>query len=87
MRIINRKLSELILTERSKQGVTQKQLANKLGLKCGQYVHNIEKLQCSFPPKKIAKLSLALSIPLERIKFAMMEDYVEAIKHEIDKSI
>ena len=87
MRIINRKVSQLILAERSKLGLTQKQLAIRLGLRSGQYVHNIEKLQCNFPPKKIAKLSLALSIPLEKIKYAMMEDYIEAVKSEIEKSI
>jgi transcriptional regulator with XRE-family HTH domain len=87
MRIINRKVSQLILAERTKLGLTQKQLAIRLGLRSGQYVHNIEKLQCNFPPKKIAKLSLALSIPLEKIKYAMMEDYIEAVKFEIEKSL
>jgi len=80
-------VGKLVYQYRKNLKMSQKQVAVKLGVNTGQYVYNIEKGSCGFPPKKLAKLSLVLHIPLELLKNAMLEDYKTNLEHQIMKSL
>jgi transcriptional regulator with XRE-family HTH domain len=80
-------VGKLIFEHRKILKLSQKKVSIQLGLKNGQYLYNIEKGRCGFPPKKLAKLSLILHIPLEKLKAAMVQDYIENINNEIEKSL
>lgn len=80
-----KKLSKLILDRRKELKMSQVDLAKAIGLRNGQYIYNIESCQCGFPVKSLAKLSIVLQVPLERLKQTMVEDYYENITEEIQR--
>lgn len=83
----NPKLGEFLKQERQRKNFTQVSLSKELGLKNGQYLHNIEKGKCGFPPKKLARLSIILAVPLEQLKHLMIQDYVENLNQEVSRSL
>lgn len=58
-------LSTHLLEAREKKGLTQKELASKLGIVSAQLISNWERGLCTPPIKKISKLSKILSIDFD----------------------
>jgi transcriptional regulator with XRE-family HTH domain len=83
----SKNVARLIIDQRKALKLSQLKVSEQLGLKNGQYLYHVEKLKCGFPPRKLAKLSLILQIPLEKLKEAMVQDYIENLNEEIEKSL
>lgn len=58
-------LSEHLLKARESKGMTQKDLAKKLGIVSAQLISNWERGLCTPPIKKLSKLSSILSIEFD----------------------
>lgn len=78
---------DFIRSRRKELGLTQKQLAQKLGWKVNntQYISNTERGLNPFPVKNVYALSLALQISPEIIIGKMLEDYSNSIRRELNK--
>ena len=68
-------------------GLTQDQLSKRLGYKNLQYISNIERELCSFPPKRLLDLSTALCVTPKDIKDALIMDFIESVDSEISKHL
>ena len=68
-------ISNLVRNGRLKSGITQIQLAEKLGFKNSQFISNIERAKSSIPEDSIKGLSRALNISKFDIIEAMTSDY------------
>lgn len=79
--------SQFIFNRRRELNLSQDKLAKQLGFKNGQYIHNIERMKCGFPVKLLARLSIILQTPLEKLKIILVDDYMENITEEINKSL
>lgn len=67
--------------------VSQQDLSILLGFKSGsgQFISNVERGLCGFPPKLVPKICSALNLDEEILLEAMMKDYGDAIKEEVTK--
>jgi len=84
-------IGENIKIIRTSKGLTQKELAEKLG-KTPQYVSKIENNISSPNVKTIDKIAMALNVPIEDItgktpKLDQSKDFGEKYAHFIDKNL
>lgn len=89
MRMKNPSLGKIIQDQRTALKLSQKEVCKRLGFtnNSGQYISEIEQGKSNFNPKRLAKLSLIICVPLEKLKAAMVSDYISCLNGEIDKSI
>ena len=80
-------ISTLIRKRRLDLKLTQEQLSKRLGYKNLQYISNIERELCSFPPKRLLDLSSALCVTPKDIKDALIMDFIESIDGELNKTL
>lgn len=87
MNITGNHLADLIRTRRRELNLTQKKLQAALqwSENNSQYISNVEKKKCQFPPKHINRLSIALHIDRELIIDKMIQDYKESLIKELSK--
>ncbi len=73
-------IAELLKASREEKGMSQYELSKKIGFDNGQFISNIERGQCSLPPKYFKKTSKLLGIePMLFIKSVLM-DYENNLK-------
>jgi transcriptional regulator with XRE-family HTH domain len=65
----------MIKNKRIEIGMSQVELARKLGFKNAQYVSNIERSKCGLAPKYLLEVSRLLDTPVEELTAAYKEDY------------
>jgi len=70
-------LARVIKENRIKVGLTQKQLAKKLGYKTVVFISRLENGQYGIIPSKVKKLAKALGISPEHIAQARVNDFEE----------
>lgn len=58
---------------------SQSELSQILGYKNGQFISNVERGLCSIPLKMLKKVSIALDIPEDEVKEALMKDYQNTV--------
>lgn len=75
-----RHLNLLVKTARIKKGISQGDLAMRLGYSSAQFVSNWERELSNPPVEKLKKLSKMLAIPREQILEAFMKDQKETIE-------
>lgn len=73
------KLNTLIKKKRILRGVTQFELALKLGYGTPQFVSNCERDKCSYPASKFKTLSKYLDIPIKTLILAKVAAYRDKI--------
>lgn len=73
-------IGHLIKQKRMEVGISQKDLGETIGFQGGQYISNLERGKCTFPPSYIAKLSKALRLDSEAIIRAMVADCRDKLK-------
>lgn len=73
------KSNELLKKYRLLNGMSQGQLAKKLGYISPQFVSNWERNKCNPPIKSLKKLCLFLHIPATAMKKSMMDDYASQV--------
>ena len=78
-------VSGLILLRLKELNLTQHQLSIKIGFnqKNPQFISNIIRGKCQFPPHKIKELSLAIGVPVEDVISAFVEDYKRSLYREV----
>lgn len=69
--------------EISNPTVSQSKLSSELGYRNGQFISNVERGICSIPLDKIGKVAEVLSVDVDVIKDALVEDY----KSKIDDAV
>lgn len=62
---------------RKERGISQQELAKKLGCKSNSYIYDIEKGNFIPSEKKIKRLAKALRVPLSKIKDIIFESKIE----------
>jgi transcriptional regulator with XRE-family HTH domain len=77
-------IAEFIRVIRKEKGLSQKELALKLGMR-NQFISNIERRQVQFPLKRINLLASVLDIPAESIVNLLVEDFRKSAIKEITK--
>jgi transcriptional regulator with XRE-family HTH domain len=85
MRTNAQNLARFIRTKRIELGMSQFDLTKKLGwqTKSTQYISNIERNKCSFPPKSVQLLSDALNTSIDSIVHEMVKDYNLSLNNEV----
>lgn len=75
-------MGRLIRSKRKQMGLTQRQLAHKLGYRQnGQYISNIERGICQMTPFQFRKLSTILKIRKIKLVDALIEDYRKRLEN------
>jgi transcriptional regulator with XRE-family HTH domain len=84
MRIINKRIAEYMFRRRIELNLTQQDLAtNIFGInRNAQFISNLERGKCQFPPKHLKKLAIYLDVSIDHLARLMAEDYEESILHE-----
>lgn len=72
-------MARLLKNKREKLGMSQSEVAEKVGVTSGQFISNIERALCSVPIRKIYDVCKTLDIPKEQIKYAYIEDMSRTI--------
>jgi transcriptional regulator with XRE-family HTH domain len=67
--------AKTLRTIRKKVGISQNDLADKLGFSSGQTISNIEGARCAFPRSLIKKVSKALNADEALFINALVKDY------------
>lgn len=80
---INRELGALAREYRIKSGMTQLELANKLGYESMQFVSLFERGISKIPLKVIGKLIIILGIPEKKITKSLVDVYTTEINEQI----
>ena len=80
---------KLVRQARQSKNMSQGKLGTMLGLKTGatQYISNIERGLCQFPPKKIYRVAVILNITTEDLINSVVEDYKENLWKEVYKPL
>lgn len=69
------KLPEFVKQRRTELGLTQKELAEKLGMSSAQHLCNIENGSAPMPPKYYKKLKRVLRIDKTEMILRLLDDY------------
>ncbi len=77
------KTSRLIKTRREEKGVTQNELAKKIGYAHAQFISNFERGYSPLPLKKLYKIRKILSIDEIKLEETLIEDFVIHIRGNI----
>ncbi|HNC91113.1 MAG TPA: helix-turn-helix transcriptional regulator [Anaerolineales bacterium] len=72
-------LGLLIRAARQAKGLTQTELAKKLGYSTPQYISNVECGKCSLASKKVIRTSKLLGISLKTMRRLMIKDYEQKL--------
>lgn len=73
------KLANFLKVKREESGLSQKQLADQLGLKSGQFISNVERGTCSMPLDKCGQLCEILKIPKASLKAIIIFEHTKKI--------
>ncbi len=76
-------MASLILDYRELKGLTQFDLAKKLGYSSSQFISNVERGICTFPPGKFLKLSKFLGMSPDLLVSAYIADMTEDLNRII----
>jgi ribosome-binding protein aMBF1 (putative translation factor) len=68
-------IAKLVKNARSKAGLSQGELSNKLGFRNGQFISNIEREICSLPIGKICLFSQITDVRTTTVITAIHKDY------------
>lgn len=82
---INKELGMLVREYRQKAGMTQLDLANKLGYESIQFVSLFERGLSKIPNKVIGKLVVILGIPEKKIVKTLIDVYATELNAEISE--
>jgi transcriptional regulator with XRE-family HTH domain len=74
--------SELLKRFRIRSGLSQLQLAKKMGWTTGQFVSKVERVEAGLSPKNAKKVAEILSINHKLMKGALIRDAAELISKE-----
>lgn len=69
------RLNQYIKQRRIELGLTQVELAKKLGMKTNQQLCNFERGACAFPKNKLKKLRKVLRIDKAEMILRLLDDY------------
>jgi ribosome-binding protein aMBF1 (putative translation factor) len=72
--------SQLIKTARVAAGMSQLELATRVGHTSGQYISNLERGRVCFPKKLILKLSATLNISVSDLVMARANDIIQEME-------
>lgn len=78
-------IGELIRQKRKQQGLTQRQVSEKLGYGTTQFLSNIECGSHAAPTEVLGKLVLILGLPELKIKQALLREYENKLSLEIEQ--
>lgn len=79
-------ISKLVKSTRKINNITQKQLADELGVQL-QLISNIERGLTGFPPARVRVLHDKYGVTLNRIKTAMVKDYRLNLENKISNEL
>jgi transcriptional regulator with XRE-family HTH domain len=79
-------MGELVNAWRKINKMTQGQLAKKLGYNTPQFISNVERGVCSFPPDKFNRLCRILNLNMDLLKEAYMCDVKENLNREVSRA-
>lgn len=72
-------LAQFLKIKREEAGISQKQLADHLGLKSGQFISNVERGTCSMPLDKCGAMCDLLKIPKSSLKAIIIHEFTKKI--------
>ena len=75
-------ISDYLKDKRVASGLTQRELARKLGYTNPQFISNWERGICYPPLKQIKVLCLLLDIPVKTVKMKMLNEFKEKLDRE-----
>lgn len=75
----NKELIKLVKTARLEKKISQKKLSKLLNYSSAQFISNFERGLCPLPLKKLRKICILLSIPIEEMKIALITEYCDKI--------
>jgi len=78
--------AKFLKERRTQLGLTQAEIAKKLGYSCSQYISNMERAQCHPPAKDIKKLSKILRVNSSTLIAHMVGDYRDDLERICDES-
>lgn len=76
----------MINKQRKLMGLSRVELCHKLGYRSGQFIWCIEKGETPFPVSKVKALVEVLNLDPAGIRMAMVEDYANSLREEMDKN-
>lgn len=79
-------MAKLMKTARKRVGLSQGDLAEKLGFDSGQFISNIERGICALPPKYFKIASEVLDIYIDDLADRYIDDIVDRLWKEIGRS-
>lgn len=79
MKMTFNSIAMVITKAREASGLSQSELAAKIGYKNGQFISNVERGLCSIPKKHIDEVAKALAIEPDSIKSAMVFDLARSL--------
>ncbi len=83
MKKLNVELGNLVKDYRSKRGITQLELSEKLGYDTPQFISIIERGLAKTPLNVLGQLIVILGIPERRITKLLTEAYLEEVHQEL----
>ena len=81
------RVSKMLRGKRLELGISQEDLAKKIGMKQGQFISNIERDLCALPVKYIREISKILDIDPRDITVLMKEDFNEYLDEQLTEQI
>jgi ribosome-binding protein aMBF1 (putative translation factor) len=81
-----RKVNAIIRAKRAEHGISQGQLALRVGTKA-QYISNVERDLCQFAPKYLHKLSKAIKVNTLDLVDAYKDDYAVFIEESLASQV
>lgn len=76
-------VNEIVKTTRIQRGISQADLAKKLGLSSAQSVSNLERNLVKLPPKHYKRAAKALKIPVEKLVNAATNDFKAKLMNQV----
>ena len=74
-------IAKFVKEEREAAGLSQSEMAKRIGWNNGQFVSNIEREQCSLPVKLIGRASVVLKCNPKNIKRVIEMDFKETLNN------
>lgn len=85
MTAFNKQLGEIIQQHRKQKGLTQMELATKLGYDTPQFISNLERGLAKIPMNTIGQLIVLLDISEKKIVQMHLDAYQSILKSEIQQ--
>lgn len=83
----SKRVSKMIRGKRLELGISQHQVAKRIGMKQGQFISNIERDLCALPIKYVQRIGKVLDINADHLVVAIKEDYSDYVDEEISTQI